>query len=108
MVVIHVHPSCLNLTCREDGRYLFAHICLISRRRLQKTQACFTPCSQLTLNIETRCLASLDAVANQLEENPLRRKAFIVFWWYNVVANHFYLDMMETVVKSFFNLGLME
>lgn len=98
----------LNLRCGEDGRYLFAHICLISHHRFQKTQACCTPCSQLALNIEIRCLASLDAVASQLEENSLRRKAFIVFCCYNVVANHFYLDMMETFVKSFFILGLME
>lgn len=79
----------LNVEGREDGWNSFPHICLIPHCRLQKTQACVTLCSQITLNIEIRWLVSLNAVANQLEENPLRRKAFIICWWYNVLANHF-------------------
>lgn len=58
--------------------------------------------------MEMRWLVSLDAAANQLEEDLLRRNISIVFWPHNVLANDFYLDMMETVVKSFLALGLME
>lgn len=47
--------------------------------------------------MEMRWLVSLDAVANQLEEDLLRRNISIVFWPHNVLANYFYLDMMETV-----------
>lgn len=103
MVFIHVSPA-LNLNCREDGRNSFPHICLISRSRLQKTQACFTPCSQFTLKFEIRCLASLDAVANQLEENPLRRKASIVFCCYNVLANH---QSWSDGVKMWFSMNIL-
>lgn len=58
--------------------------------------------------MEMKWLVSLDAVANQLEEDLLRRNISIVFWPHNVLANYFYLDMMETVVKSFLALGLLE
>lgn len=58
--------------------------------------------------MEMRRLVSLDAVANQLEEDLLRRNISIVFSPHNMHANYFYLDLMETVVKSFLALGLME